>query len=349
MRTLRSLGATISSAPLFLSPCPIRQRRPSSTPKSSIEVPCSDLRVTTTSWSVVLASSSASFCVSASRAAGSRMLASSTTRPLSAGKTSAMAGTAASKTKTKKGSARLARRRPPPLRSWHAALTAQPSELHLRRPGHVFGDRKRLHGLVAPVERRGPDHARECAQLRVVLPHRFDVVAPGDGDAVLRAFELGLQREEVLVRFQIWIALRHREQPPERAGELCLRVLEALERFRIVDDVRGNLQLHLGRARSRIDDLFQHLPLLRGVALHGLDQVGNEIGAALVLVERLRPLRLGAFLVARNVVDAAAREQQAETCDQHGNASRPPYARCVAHDRPPISLHSSAPAPATAP
>src|SRR5262249_4261419 len=53
MRTLRSLGATISSTPLFLSFCPIRQRRPSSTPKSSIEVPCNDLSVTTTSWSVV--------------------------------------------------------------------------------------------------------------------------------------------------------------------------------------------------------------------------------------------------------------------------------------------------------
>src|SRR2546430_4475516 len=201
MRTLHSLGATISSTPLFLSPCPTRQRRPSSTPKSSIEVPCSDLRATTTSWSVVLASSSASFCVSAARIAGSRILASSTTRPLSVGKTSATAGTAASKTKAKKSSARLARRRRPPLSSWHAALTAQPSELHLRRPGHVFGDRKRLHGLVAPVERRGPDHAGKRAQLRIVLPHRFDVVAPGDRNAVLGPFELRLQGEEILVRF----------------------------------------------------------------------------------------------------------------------------------------------------
>src|SRR5262245_4384947 len=346
MRTLRSLGATISSTPLFLPCCPIRQRRPSSTPKSSIEVPCNDLKVTTTSWSVVLASRSASFCVSAARVAWSRTLASSTTRPLSAGRTSANAGSAASHSKAQKSSARLARRRRPssarrlcarsregapcaergPASAWHAALTAQPSELHLRRPGHVFGDRERLHGLVAPVERRGPDDAGECAQLRVVLPHRFDVVAPGDSDAVLRAFELRLQREEVLVRFQIGIALRHREQPPERAGELRLRLLEALERFRIVDDVRRNLQLHLGRARPRVGHLFQDLPFLRGVALHGLDQIGNEIGAALILVEHLRPLRLGAFLIARNVVDAAAREQQAEACDQHGNAGKTPYA-----------------------
>src|SRR6516162_2389589 len=222
MRTLRSLGTTISSTPLLVSFCPIRQLRPSSTPKSSIEVPCNDLRVTTTSWSLVLASKSASFWVSAARVAGSRILASSTTRPLSAGRTSATAGRAASKRKAQKNSARLARRRGPRPRSH--ALTARPSELHLRRPGHVFGDRKRLHGLVAPVERRGPDHAGERAQLRVVLPHRVDVIAPGDGDAVLRAFELRLQRQEVLVRFEIGIALRHREQPSERAGELRLRL-----------------------------------------------------------------------------------------------------------------------------
>src|SRR5499433_2914606 len=315
MRTLRSLGTTISNTPLLVPFCPMRQLRPSSTPKSSIEVPCNDLSVTTTSWSLLLASRSASFWVSAARVAGSRILASSTTRPLSVGRTSATAGTAASQSKAQKNSARLARRRRAPsaerrpASGSHAALTTQPSELHLRRPGHVFGDRERLHGLVAPIERRGPDHAGERAQLRVVLPHRFDVVAPGDGDAVLRAFELRLQREEVLIRFQIGIALRHRKQPPERAGELRLRLLEALERFRIVDDVRGNLHLHLGRPRARVGHLLQHLPFLRGVALHGLDQVGNEIGAALILVEHLRPLRLGAFLITRNVVDAAAREQ----------------------------------------
>src|SRR5258708_1850045 len=61
MRTLRSLGTTMSSTPLLVSFCPIRQRRPSSTPKSSIEVPCNDFKVTTTSWSLVLASKSASF------------------------------------------------------------------------------------------------------------------------------------------------------------------------------------------------------------------------------------------------------------------------------------------------
>jgi hypothetical protein len=46
------------------------------------------------------------------------------------------------------------------------------------------------------------------------------------------------------------------------------------------------------RAPAR-DHGFEHLGFLLGVALHGLDQVGDQVGAALVLVEHLRPLRLG--------------------------------------------------------
>src|SRR5262245_28194362 len=347
MRTLRSLGATISSTPLFLSFCPIRQRRPSSTPKSSIEVPCNDLSVTTTSWSVVLASRSASFWSSAARVGGSRMLASSTTRPLSVGRTSATAETTVSERRTNRASAKPARRHRPslsarprpasgradtppaqraPTPDWRAALTAWPLKLDLRRLGHLFGDRERLHRLVVPVERRGPDHSGESAQLGVVAAHGFDVVAPGNGNAVLGALKLRLQCEEILVRFQVGVALRDCEQPSQRARELRLRVLEALERFGIGDDVRRNLHLHLGCARPRVGHLFQNLPLLRGIALHGLDQIGNEIGAALILVEHLRPIRLGAFLIARDVVDAAARKQQAESCDHDRGAREAPHA-----------------------
>src|SRR5262245_565744 len=333
MRTLRSCGATISTTPLFLSFCPTRQWRPSWTPKSSIEVPCSDLSVTTTSWSVVLASSAASLSSSAARAAGSRILASSTTRPLSAGNSSAAAEKASNRPMS---ASRVARARPPSSRKGSTLARRQPaarilrSELDLWRPGHVLGHREGLHRLFAAVERRGPDHTWEGAQLRVVLPHRVDVIAPRHGDAVLRAFELRLQRKEVLIRFEIGIAFRDCEQPSERAGELLLRLLEALERFRIVEDV--GRKLHLRGTGAGICDLFEHLPLLRRVALHGLDQIGNEIGAALVLVEHVRPLRLGGLLKARDVVDATARQKQAQTRDQDGNARAAQCARCGAHD-----------------
>src|SRR3954469_23923266 len=291
MRTLRSFGATISSTPLFLSLCPICQCRPSSTPKSSIEVPCSDLSVTTTNWSVVLASNSASFWVSAARVPSSRMPASSTTRPLSAGKSSASAGRT-SRNATKAKRARRARlltalprrktmRNPSEpesrggkstpgsggacggTRRSPAALIARVarSEFYLRRRLHVLRHRERLHRLVVLVESRGPDDARERTQLGIVLPHRLDVVAACDRNAILRTLELRLQGKEVLVRFEVGIALRNRKQPPERAGELRLRLLETLERLRIVNDIWRNLHLNLGRARTRVGHLFQHLPL----------------------------------------------------------------------------------------
>src|SRR3954464_5097430 len=380
MRTRRSLGATISSTPLFLSFCPICQWRPSSTPKSSIEVPCSDLSVTTTNWSVVLASNSASFWVSAERVPSSSMPASSTTRPLSAGKSSASAGRT-SRNATKAKSARRARlltalprrktmRNPSEpesrggkstpgsggacgaTRRSPAALIARVarSEFYLRRRLHVLRHRERLHRLVVLVESRGPDDARERTQLGIVLPHRLDVVAACDHNAILRALELRLQGKEVLVRFKVGISLRNRKQPPERAGELRLRLLEALECFRIVDDIWRNLHLDLGRARPRVGHFLEHLALLRGVAFHRLDQIGNEIGAALILVEHIRPLRFGRFVIAGNVVDAAACEQKAETRDQYGNTSKAQHARCVAHDSPPIPtfMHSTTPAAATA-
>jgi len=43
-------------------------------------------------------------------------------------------------------------------------------------------------------------------------------------------------------------------------------------------------------ALARAGDFLQHRALLRREPLHGLDEVGNEVGAALVDVLHLRPL-----------------------------------------------------------
>jgi hypothetical protein len=50
-----------------------------------------------------------------------------------------------------------------------------------------------------------------------------------DGDAVLGALELALEGEEVLVGLQLGIALHRHEEPAERARELVLGRLEALQ------------------------------------------------------------------------------------------------------------------------
>jgi hypothetical protein len=144
----------------------------------------------------------------------------------------------------------------------------------------------------------------------VVRLHRLDVVAPRDRDPVLRALQLGLQGQEVLVRLQVRIALDRDQQSAERAGELVLRVLEFLELRRIRDgrcvhlDARG--------FRPRLRDLDQDLALLLRIALHGLDQVRDEVGATLVLVLHLAPRGLGPLLQSGNVVDAATGEHEAE-------------------------------------
>ena len=82
-----------------------------------------------------------------------------------------------------------------------------PLELHLRHLGGLLGDGKVLHRLGIWIEHRAPPAARDGPDLGVVVLHRGDVVAPGDGDPVLGAFELRLQREEVLVRLQVGIIL----------------------------------------------------------------------------------------------------------------------------------------------
>src|SRR5882724_10725862 len=270
MRILRSAGACSSSTPLLVPFWPSCQRRNSRLAYSSIELPRSDLTVATTSWVPLLASNAASFARSCSRVPASRTPASSTTRPDSAGK-SAVAGIATSlfwakrcaggrtsgscsplRTLMIESLAAVTPPEKPPLSSAAAGMAAATSnamvakmrriapvpfrnrlELDLRRALGLFGDGERLHRLVGLVERARPDHAGKRLEFGVVGLHRLDVVAPRDRNAVLGAFELRLQREKILVRFQLRIGFGDDEQTPERTGKLALRFLEFLERVGI--------------------------------------------------------------------------------------------------------------------
>ena len=86
-------------------------------------------------------------------------------------------------------------------------------ELHLRHLGGLLGDGEVLHRLRIGIEDRAPPASGDGPDLGVVVLDRGDVVAPGDGDTVLGALELRLQREEVLVRLQVRIVLDDRQQP----------------------------------------------------------------------------------------------------------------------------------------
>src|SRR6185369_8363415 len=108
------------------------------------------------------------------------------------------------------------------------------AEVHLRRGGNlgfVLHGEVRL-GLV--MERHRRQVGREAARQDVVLLHRLDVAVARHGDAVFRALELHAQLAETLVGFQIGIAFAHGQQPAQCAGQFSLRLLEFLERFRVV-------------------------------------------------------------------------------------------------------------------
>ena len=70
---------------------------------------------------------------------------------------------------------------------------------------------------------------------------------------------------------------------------------------------------------SRIGDVLEHAFFVRGVALHGFDQIGNQVVPPLQLVLDLRPLRLDRLVLADElVVRAAAERQRRKRQEYHG-------------------------------
>src|SRR6266849_9102431 len=88
-------------------------------------------------------------------------------------------------------------------RSWCGCLPER-SEVHFRRCGRS-GDAAEVRLRFESAESRD-DICREPTDGGVVLLDDVVVSLALHGDAVLSAFELRLQLEEVLIRFQIWIA-----------------------------------------------------------------------------------------------------------------------------------------------
>src|SRR5712691_6744830 len=103
----------------------------------------------------------------------------------------------------------------------------RPLELHL---GGFLGARSGLEvGLLLEPAQRGHHAAGKESQPGIVVAHRLAVAHALDRDAVLGALQLALERQEVLVGLELGIALDGDEQPPERATQLRLRLLELAE------------------------------------------------------------------------------------------------------------------------
>ena len=93
---------------------------------------------------------------------------------------------------------------------------------------------------------------------------------------------------------------------------------QAAERRRLLvgggDRLLGRLRRE--QPRSRLGDLLEHAFFVAGVALHGFDEVGNQIVAPLQLVLDLRPLRLDRFFLADERVVRAAGQRKREQPQQ---------------------------------
>jgi hypothetical protein len=166
--------------------------------------------------------------------------------------------------------------------------------LHLERRLHVIAEHHR-------GEIRG-----ELAHRDVVILHGVDVAIAGDGDAVFGAFELRLEIAEVRIGLEVRIALDDDHEARQRAAELALRLLELLKRLRVVDQLwRGLDRADLG---SRFGHLPENLALLAREAFHGAHQIRNEIRAALILIEHLRPCGLDLLVLCLKGVITAARQ-----------------------------------------
>jgi hypothetical protein len=82
----------------------------------------------------------------------------------------------------------------------------------------------------------------------------------------------------------------------------------------------GRIDLHLCGLGAGLDYRGENVLLLLRVALHGGDQVGDEVGAALVLVLDVAPAGFGLLLECRDCVVAATGDQKA--CQDHGKSAR---------------------------
>ena len=181
-------------------------------------------------------------------------------------------------------------------------------EVHLRRRADRRLVLDREVGFHVHLEDHRGQIGRELPDRRVELLDALDVAVARHRDPVLGALELRGEIAEQRVRLELRVVLRHDEKARQRALQLALGLDEFLECHRIVDELRRRLDA--GDAGARVGHLGQHLLLLRRVSLDRVDEVRDEIGAALILVQDLGPGGLDAFVLPLQVVVAASGERE---------------------------------------
>ena len=147
---------------------------------------------------------------------------------------------------------------------------------------------------------------------------RFVEAHPFHGDSVFSPLELCLQGQKIFVGLEIRILFDHGQQAPKGRGKDPLRLLELGKHFGIIHDLgrEGGLQ----SLRARFDHILQCLLFMRGVALHGGHQIGDQIGPALIDVFDLCPGLFDIFFTGHQFVVGPAEKGG----DHHDNSQHHP-------------------------
>ena len=132
-------------------------------------------------------------------------------------------------------------------------------------------------------------------------------VIAGGGDAVLGAFKLGLEVEEALVGLEVGVPFRDDEEAREGVAEGALGLFEFLELGGIGGGLVG-VDLDLADAGAGLGDFGEGRFLEVGGTGDGLDEIGDEIGATLVLIFHFGPTGIDAGLAADELVVAVGPE-----------------------------------------
>src|SRR6266550_4587018 len=141
--------------------------------------------------------------------------------------------------------------------------------------------------VVARVEAEdsGQQRVEEGLNRGVVLPDRAVVVLPGEADLVLGGGQLLLELHDVFVRLELGVILDQSKELAQGSGQevLCLRRLRGAGRSLLLGGDGGVASL---------DDAGERCLLELHVALHGVDQSGDQV---------MPPLELNTDLVPRFV------------------------------------------------
>ena len=167
----------------------------------------------------------------------------------------------------------------------------------------------------AKIERVGDEVARKHFAVGVVSHHGIVVGLAREGDFVFRRGQFLGELHHVLIRLQVGILLADHHQAAQRAAQAGFRGRQIFHRSGIAGIGGGGFRRGVGDV-ARGGDGFQRAALVRHVALGRLDQIRNQVVAALELHVNLR---VGVFVAVahRDELVVNAHDHHADDDDHH--------------------------------